>query len=126
MTYAEGQEWNAAGITPTKDGEYTFSVTQVNTNYIKSVLLKDLNSNTEYDLLNEEVNIYLEAGTIDDRFAVKIVLKDEKETPTALDEINEEGINRGPEKFIYNDKLYIRYNGIIFDAVGKKVSEINK
>lgn len=126
MTYAEGQEWNAAGITATKDGEYTFSVTQVNTNYIKSVLLKDLNSNTEYDLLNEEVNIYLEAGTIDDRFAVKIVLKDEKETPTALDEINEEGINRGPEKFIYNDKLYIRYNGIIFDAVGKRVSEINK
>ena len=126
MTYAEGQEWNAAGITPTKDGEYTFSVTQVNTNYVEAVLLKDLNSNTEYDLLTSDVNIYLETGTIDDRFAVKIVLKDEKETPTALDEINEEGINRGPEKFIYNNKFYIRYNGVIYDAVGKKVREINK
>ena len=126
MTYAEGQEWNAAGITPTKDGEYTFSVTQVNTNYVEAVLLKDLNSNTEYDLLTSDVNIYLETGTVDDRFAVKIVLKDEKETPTALDEINEEGINRGPEKFIYNNKFYIRYNGVIYDAVGKKVREINK
>lgn len=126
MTYAEGQEWNAAGITATKDGEYTFSVTKVNTNYVKAVLLKDLNSNAEYDLMAGDVDIHLETGTIDDRFAVKIVLKGEDETPTALDEINEEGINREPEKFIYNNKFYIRYNGVIYDAVGKKVSEINK
>lgn len=126
MTYAEGQEWNAAGLTAQVDGEYTFSVTKVNTNYVKAVLLKDMNTNTEYDLLSEDVTVFVEKGTVDGRFAIKIVLKSDEETPTALDEINEEGINRRPEKFIYNDKLYIRYNGIIFDAVGKKVSEINK
>ena len=126
MTYAEGQEWNAAGITATKDGEYTFSASKVNTEYVKAVMLKDMNTNTEYDLLMSDVTIYLEKGTIDGRFAIKIVLKSEEEVTTLLDQINEDGINRGPEKFIYNDVMYIRYNGVIYDAVGKKVSEINK
>lgn len=126
MTYAEGQEWNATGLTAQVDGEYTFSVTKVNTNYVKAVLLKDMNTYTEYDLLSEDVTVFVEKGTVDGRFAIKIVLKSDEETPTVLDVLNEEGVNRGPEKFIYNDKLYIRYNGIIFDAVGKKVSEINK
>jgi hypothetical protein len=45
--------------------------------------------------------------------------------PTALDEINA-GINQTPEKFIYNDKMYILYNGVIYDATGKRVKEINK
>ena len=125
MSYAEGQEWNATGITPTQSGMYTFSATKVNTNYVKSVLLKDLYSNIEYDLLRNDVEIYLEPGTVDDRFLVKIVLQAEEDRPTALDEINA-GINQKPEKFIYNDKMYIRYNGVIYDATGKKVREINK
>lgn len=125
MSYAEGQEWNAAGITPTQSGMYTFRATKVNTNYVKSVLLKDLYTNLEYDLLRNDVEIYLEPGTVDDRFLVKIVLQAEEDMPTALDEINA-GINQTPEKFIYNDKMYILYNGVIYDATGKKVKEINK
>ena len=120
MSYAEGQEWNAAGITPTQSGMYTFRATKVNTNYVKSVLLKDLYTNLEYDLLRNDVEIYLEPGTVDDRFLVKIVLQAEEDMPTALDEINA-GINQTPEKFIYNDKMYILYNGVIYDATGKKV-----
>lgn len=125
MSYAEGQEWNAAGITPTQSGMYTFRATKVNTNYVKSVLLKDLYTNLEYDLLRNDVEIYLEPGTVDDRFLVKIVLQAEEDMPTALDEINA-GINQTPEKFIYNDKMYILYNGVIYDATGKRVKEINK
>ena len=121
MSYAEGQEWNAAGITPTTSGEYTFSATRVNTSYVQAVLLKDLYSNVEYDLLTSDVALHLEPGTVDDRLAIKIVLKGENETPTALDEINNEGVNRGPEKFIYSDQMYIRYNGVLYDATGKKV-----
>lgn len=121
MSYAEGQEWNAAGLMAVKDGEYTFSASKVNTDYVKAVLLRDGNDNTEYDLLKGDVSLYVEKGTEDSRFAVKIVLKDASETPTALDEINEEGINSGPEKFIYNDIMYIRHNGHIYDAVGRKV-----
>ena len=98
----------------------------MNTNYVESVLLKDLVTNIEYDLLKDNVDIYLEQGTIDDRFLVKVVLKNLENTPTALDEINEGGVNREPEKIIYNDKMYIRYNGVLFDATGKKVREINK
>lgn len=126
MSYAEGQEWNAAGITPTVSGEYTFSATRVNTNYVKEVLLKDLYNNAEYDLLSSDVSIYLDEGTTDDRFAIKVVLKSESDTPTALDELNNDGINRGPEKFIYKDKMYIRNNGVLYDATGRKVREINK
>ena len=126
MSYAEGQEWNAAGLIAVKDGEYTFGASKVNTNYVKAVLLRDGYDNTEYDLLNGDVTIYVEKGTEDSRFAVKVVLKDASETTTVLDELNEEGINRGPEKFIYNDVMYIRYNGRIYDAMGRKVKEINK
>lgn len=126
MSYAEGQEWNAAGITPTKSGVYSFTVTKVNTSYVEGVLLKDLVSNIEYDLLKDNVDIHLDPGTIDDRFLVKIVLKNEEETPTALDEITEGSINQRPEKIIYNDKLYIRYNGVLYDATGKRVREVNK
>ena len=124
MSYAEGQEWNAAGLIAVKDGEYTFSASKVNTNYVKAVLLRDGYDNTEYDLLNGDVTIYVEKGTEDSRFAVKVVLKDASETTTVLDELNEEGINRGPEKFIYNDVMYIRYNGRIYDATGRKVKEV--
>ncbi len=126
MTYAEGQEWNAAGLTATVDGEYTFSASKVNTEYVKAVMLKDMNTNTEYDLLMSDVTIYLEKGTIDGRFAIKIVLKSEEEVTTLLDQINEDGINRGPEKFIYNDVMYIRHNGRIYDATGRIVKDINK
>ena len=126
MSYAEGQEWNAAGITPTKSGVYSFTVTKVNTSYVESVLLKDLVTDVEYDLLKDNVDIHLDPGTIDDRFLVKIVLKNEEETPTALDEITEGSINQRPEKIIYNDKMYIRYNGVLYDATGKRVREVNK
>ena len=32
----------------------------------------------------------------------------------------------GVFKFIENDKMYILYRGVLYDATGKKVSEINK
>ena len=126
MTYAEGQEWNAAGLTAIKDGEYTFSVSKVNTDYIKAVMLKDIYNNAEYDLLMSDVTLYLDKGTVDDRFALKIVLKSEQDTPTALDEIMEDGSSEGPKKYIYNNVMYIRHNNRIYDSTGRKILETNK
>ena len=126
MTYAEGQEWNAAGLTAIKDGEYTFSVSKVNTDYIKAVMLKDFYNNAEYDLLMSDVTLYLDKGTVDDRFALKIVLKSEQDTPTALDEIMEDGSSEGPKKYIYNNVMYIRHNNRIYDSTGRKILETNK
>lgn len=126
MTYAEGQEWNAAGLTAIKDGEYTFSVSKVNTDYIKAVMLKDIYNNAEYDLLMSDVTLYLNKGTVDDRFALKIVLKSEQDTPTALDEIMEDGSSEGPKKYIYNNVMYIRHNNRIYDSTGRKILETNK
>lgn len=126
MSYAEGQEWNAAGLTAIKDGEYTFSVSKVNTDYIKAVMLKDIYNNAEYDLLMSDVTLYLDKGTVDDRFALKIVLKSGQDTPTALDEIMEDGSSEGPKKYIYNNVMYIRHNNRIYDSTGRKILETNK
>ena len=61
----------------------------------------------------------------DERFTIRIVLKDEDTgTTTGIDALNVE--NDVPTKFIYQDKMYILYHGIIYDATGKKVKEINK
>lgn len=67
-----------------------------------------------------------QAETNNERFTVSIILKkDEPIDPTAL--INAEGVDSDkPIKFIYQDKMYILYHGVIYDATGKKVNEINK
>ena len=124
MSYADAQEWVPAGVVVPADGTYTFSVGTVNENFIKSVLLLDKSSGIEYDLTSLSPQLTMTAGTFDARFAVKIVLYNENETPTGVDEVD---IDSGqPFKFIWHDKMYIMNNGVIYDATGKRVREINK
>lgn len=125
MSYADAQEWIPAGVVISAEGTYTFSVGEVNENYIKSVLIKDLNSGYEFDLLKSSPQFVLNAGTIDDRFVVKIVLNND-ETTTVIDAVGSEMNNDGPIKFIWHDKMFIMNNGVIYDATGKRVREINK
>ena len=124
MSYADAQEWIPAGVVVPADGTYTFSVGTVNENFIKSVLLLDKSTGIEYDLTSLSPQLTMTAGTFDARYAVKIVLRDENETPTGVDEL--EGESEQPFKFIYHDKMFILNNGVIYDATGKKVREINK
>ena len=67
-----------------------------------------------------------QAETNNERFTVSIILKkDEPVDPTAL--INAEGVDSDkPIKFIHQDKMYILYQGIIYDATGKRVKVVNK
>ena len=59
------------------------------------------------------------------RFTVSIILKPEKEdTPTGVDNINTKA--NQPIKFLYQDKIYILRNGMIYDTTGKQVITINK
>lgn len=124
MSYADAQEWVSIGIDIPEEGLFTFSVGEVNENYIKSVLIVDKNSGLEYDLTSISPQLMLDAGIFDARFAVKIVLRDEGEIPTGIADLNAGGDT--PKKFIYQDKMYIMRNGILYDATGKRVQTINK
>lgn len=124
MSYEDAQEWIPAGVVAPQEGLYAFSVSGVNANYIKSVLLLDKNSGYEYDLMSVNPQLFLNNGTDDERFAVKIVLREGDETPTGLFDVQTD--NTRAIKFIYRDNMYILLNGNVYDATGKRVREINK
>jgi hypothetical protein len=61
----------------------------------------------------------------ENRFAISVVLSQEDDnTTTGTDVIY--GNSTKPFKFIYQDKMYIQYDGVIYDATGKQVTIINK
>lgn len=114
------------GYTAPTEGQYTFSYNdKLSTAWIEHLWLIDYVQNSTIDLLESDYTFNATAETNKTRFVLKIELKSGKEDPTtSIDGLIETSPNDGPIKFIYQDKLYIRYNGIIYDAVGKKVSEI--
>lgn len=78
------------------------------------------------NLVDEDYTFYVnQAETNNTRFSVSIILKPEKEnTPTGVDNINTKA--NQPVKFLYQDKIYILRNGMIYDTTGKQVITINK
>ena len=66
----------------------------------------------------------MQAETNNERFTVSIKLAEQEGTPTDI--YNVDGNAERPWKFLYHDKIYILRNGVIYDATGKKVGEINK
>lgn len=124
LSYADAQEWVPAGMVVPADGIYSFSAEDVNSMYIKNVLLLDKTSGFEYDLMNMSPELELTAGTSEERFAVKIVLREQSEVPTGIDGVETD--SDGAQKFIWNDKVFILHHGVIYDSTGKRVSVINK
>lgn len=124
LSYADAQEWVPAGVAVPADGIYSFSAEDVNSMYIKNVLLQDKTSGFEYDLMNMSPELELTAGTSEERFAVKIVLREQSEVPTGIDGVETD--SDGAQKFIWNDKVFILHHGVIYDSTGKRVSVINK
>ncbi len=114
-------------IAPTA-GEYTIVLPE-DGNYtdVKNVYLSDYSTGSTIDLLTEVegYTFETEAGEINNRLALNVILKAEGEEPvsTGIDGISDDEV---PIKFIYQDKIYIRHKGVIYDATGKKVREINK
>ena len=78
------------------------------------------------DLLEKEYSFSTEKGKNEGRFAINVLLKPEPEDPITTGVNHLDSDSDVPLKFIYQDKMYILRNGIIYDAVGKKVNEINK
>ena len=109
-------------------GDYMLSLSETYvSDEIEHVFVTDHGVSPEVttDLMEEDYNFYVnQAETNDVRFTVAFKLKEEDPGTTTNVE-NTAGVDSDkPLKFIYNDKMYILRNGIIYDAVGKKVSEI--
>lgn len=113
------------GYTAPSAGYYLFShVENAESAWLEHLWLEDKETGAKVDLLDAPYEFETTAGTNKTRFVLFAVLKKNSETPTDIGGTGEE-IDK-PIKFIYNDKMYILRNGILYDATGKKVREINK
>lgn len=123
------KEWIPVTVNIPADGEYTYSLTSYSeVNDLEGVYLIDyMNSNQVTNLIEEDYTFVAEAGTSANRFSINAKVG-QRNTPTDIDIINAGGdINSSkPLKFLWNDKVFILHNGVIYDATGKKVREINK
>ena len=111
------------GYIAPKAGYYFFSMADGNYSEVEHVWLTDYETSRTVDLLDEDYEFETDKGTNNNRFVLNIVLKVEHDnTATGLDEV--EGDSQQPLKFIYQDKMYIRHGGVLYDATGKQVREI--
>ena len=97
---------------------------------VEAIYLSDnLTEVIDYDLLEGAYEFESDATTYNDnRFTIRVVLRNEA-PGTATDIENIIGIHsdsESPCKFIYQHRMYIMRNGIIYDATGQQVLTINK
>ena len=113
------------GYIAPKAGYYFFSMADGNYSEVEHVWLTDYETSRTVDLLDEDYEFETDKGTNNVRFVLNVILKSDSEnTATGLDGIDAK--DDGPMKFIREDKMFIKQNGVIYDATGKKVGEINK
>lgn len=106
------------GIVTRKNGTYKFSMP---TNFSGTVTLIDKFAQTRTNLNIDDYEVYLEKGTIEDRFELEINII---QAPTAIDGVEDgEGTLKDGKahKFIMNDMMYILRDGEIFDARGNRI-----
>ena len=129
MTEASAAANIALGYRAPRLGKYTFAINEDVSalNEVVGVYLTDHELGlTDYNLLNNTYEFETKATNYNDqRFTIRIVLRDDSDgVVTGVDNI--ETMNDGIYKFIYQDKMYIYNDGIIYDATGKQVTNINK
>ena len=120
-------EWIPVGYIAPAAGEYTFRLDDVEkiVEQVEHVYVIDYDANNIVDLMDEEYKFTTDKEQNDNRFAINVVLiQDKDNTTTGLDIIN--GNNTAPIKFIYHDKIYIKSGEVIYDGTGKQVTNINK
>ena len=106
------------GVIILQNGTYTFSIPS---NFNGTMTLIDKFAQTRTNLALDDYEVYLESGTINDRFELEI---DIHNAPTAIDGASDgQGSLKDGKahKFIMNDMLYILKDGVIYDARGNRV-----
>lgn len=108
-------EGTVVGFAPGKETEYTFSfMGEDNGYYLNDIKLKNSVRISE----GETYTFTFEEGDAANRFYISRQPLGGPAITTGVDEVREE---TKPRKFIYNDKMYILFNGRVFDATGKAV-----
>jgi hypothetical protein len=110
-------------------GTFTLSVSETYySENLQALFVTDHEASPEVttNLVDEDYTFYVnQAETNNTRFTVSIILKpDTENTPTGVDNINTKA--NQPIKFLYQDKIYILRNGMIYDTTGKQVITVNK
>ena len=102
------------------DGEYIFSM--VDNNYLgrlQYVFLHDTQTGLVVDLLERDCAVNLAQGTNAGRFYIQCVFAAEApEISTGVNHVDTE--NDKAQKIIYNDKVYIIYQGRVYDMTGRQ------
>ena len=113
-------------------GTYTLSISETYySDILDALYVTDhaMSPELTVDLMNAPYEFSVnQAETNNERFTVSVILKTPEDedgggVSTGVD--NPTNDNR-PYKFIYQDKMYILQNGVIYDAMGKQVQTINK
>ncbi len=130
MTESKAAAYTAIGYRAPQTGKYMFAINEEASKLsdVEAVYLTDNQTGvTDFDLLSSAYEFESDNELYNDtRFTIHIVLRDESPGTTTgvgnLLHFNSEQ----PMKFIYQDKMYILQNGVIYDAMGKQVKTINK
>ncbi len=106
------------------DREYTFSVRENDyLTRLQYVLLHDTEMGTVTDLLSSDYTCELTQGTTAGRFYLQCVFAQEASTVTTgsdniSDDMSKENLKA--QKIIYQDKVYIIYQGRVYDMTGRQ------
>lgn len=128
LAYNAMNTTDAKGVIPIgfrapEDGEYTFSL---NPRYadapFERVDLIDYLTGEVTNLMMSEYTFTTGRTQDDSRFALNVVPM--AKVPTGVDGVNAD--SEHARKIILDDKMYIIYDGLMYDATGKRVVEINK
>ena len=122
------KEWIPVTVRIPATGEYTFSLHEASkVSELEGIYLIDYTNNIITNLIENNYSFMATEGTIAGRFAINAIVG-KHDTPTDIDIIHAGGDIKSnqPFKFIYNDKVFILHNGVIYDSTGKKVREIKK
>lgn len=119
----------ALGYRAPKAGNYIFAINEeVSTLHdVVAVYLTDHEMGVrDYNLLYNAYEFESQSTNYNDnRFTIRIVLNDNSDgTMTSVGNLGTK--HEDTYKFIYEDKMYIYNSGVIYDATGKQVTNINK
>jgi hypothetical protein len=106
------------GFYATKDGAYTFSLTN-NADLFECVLLRDLELNRTIDLKTTDYEFQTAVGTVDNRFTISAILAKQPEITTDINKTDDK--QQSTRKIIKDGHLYILHGENVYTATGQKV-----
>ena len=120
------REWIPVTVNIPANGEYTYSMLNSSiVDELEGVYLIDYKTGKTTNLIYDDYTFSSEAGTDSGRFAINAIVG-KHNVPTGADLTESERNSNSPVKFIWQDKVYILHNNVIYDSTGKRVNVINK